>query len=138
MLFADVAVETPTSVGQWVAVGSGIALIVSLAGGVIVSLIRSHVGAVVKDEVHEFVPKAVDRALSTVNVKLDGIITKQDDLSADVAVVRRLEAKIENGLSTKVNAIDERQRQSDQLLNEMHGWLQAQQEWDRHERRTSP
>jgi len=87
-------------------------------------------------EVHTEVPTVVALCLREVNAKLDGIRINQAELSAEVGRVRVLESKIDNGLSAKVDRIDERQRLLVVQVAEIHGWVQSRNHYDGEDRRT--
>jgi hypothetical protein len=129
------ALVWPETVGAWVGAILGLVLIVSALGGVMIGLGRNHIASAVARSVHTEVPAVVALALREVNAKLDGIRINQAELSNEVGIVRRLEAKIENGLSSKVNSIEERQTVLVTQVAEMHGWMQATHQYDGTDRR---
>jgi hypothetical protein len=125
----------PETITAWFGLISAFVVIAVTVGGVMIGLARNHIASAVTRSVHKEVPAVVERALREVNVKLDGIRINQSSLSAELGRVRSLEAKIDNGLTSKVNAIDSRQQRLIVQVGEIHGWLKAVHKWDGFERR---
>jgi hypothetical protein len=124
------AMEYPDTLGGWIAVVAGVALVASILGGAAVSLITRLIESKVDRRIHVEVPAVVALAMREVNTKLDGIRINQLELSSEIAVVRRLEVKIDNGLGSRVENIE----------TEISGLREAftrQYEWDGEDRRNS-
>jgi hypothetical protein len=124
------AMEYPATLGGWIAVVSGIALVASILGGAAVTLITRLIESKVDRRVHVEVPAVVTLAMREVNTKLDGIRINQLELSSEIAVVRRLEVKIDNGLATRVANIEGE-------ITELRKAFTRQYEWDGDDRRNS-
>ena len=137
MILADALFGWPETVGGWAALLLAVITIMTVTGGVIVKLLTRNINGTVYREVHQEVPTVVALCLREVNAKLDGIRINQAELSAEVARVRLLEAKIDNGLSAKVDRIDERQRLLVSQVAEIHGWVQSRNHYDGEDRRTT-
>lgn len=131
----NLALIYPETLGGWVAVAAGVSTIAAIIGGVVVTIVDRRIAAQVAHEVHREVRAVVTDALREVNAKLDGIRINQESLSAEVGIVRRLEAKLENGISRRVESIDTRQDALVEQIAEIHGWIQATRDWDGKERR---
>ena len=127
----------PETVGGWAALVLTVVLIVAAVGGLVVGLQRRNIRSEVYRGVHTEVPTVVALCLREVNAKLDGIRINQAELSAEVGRVRVLESKIDNGLSAKVDRIDERQRLLVGQVPEIHGWVQSRNHYDGEDRRTT-
>jgi len=136
-MFADALFGWPETVGEWAALVLAVITIMAVTGGVIVKLLTRNINGTVYREVHQEVPTVVALCLREVNAKLDGIRINQAELSAEVARVRVLESKIDNGLSAKVDRIDERQRLLVVQVAEIHGWVQFRNHYDGEDRRTT-
>ena len=136
-MFADALFGWPETVGGWAALLLAVITVVAITGGVVVKLMTRNINGTVYREVHQEVPTVVALCLREVNAKLDGIRINQAELSAEVARVRLLEAKIDNGLSAKVDRIDERQRLLVVQVAEIHGWVQSRNHYDGEDRRTT-
>jgi hypothetical protein len=130
-----VAMEYPNSLGGWIAVVSGIALVASIIGGAIVAGVTRWIESKVDRSVHVEVPSVVAFALREVNAKLDGIRINQAELSAEMGRVRILETKIDNGLTSTVAIIEERQSELVVQVAEIHGWMKAARKWNGDDRR---
>jgi len=127
----------PETVGGWAALLLAVVTVIAIVGGVAINLLTRNINGTVYREVHSEVPPIVALCLREVNVKLDGIRLNQAELSAEVARVRVLESKIDNGLSSKVDRIDERQRLLVGQVAEIHGWVQSRNHYDGEDRRTT-
>ncbi len=134
----------PDTVGGWVAMLLSVVLIVAAVGGVAVNVLVRYVQSTSYRDVHTEVPGVVETALREVNAKLDGIRINQAEASVEIARVRMLETKIDNGLTHKVadigatvDRIKQRQIALVGQVAEMHGWMQAQNRYDGVERRTT-
>ena len=125
----------PATLAGWVAVAGGIVAIAATVLGGVIATVRRYVCAAVQEEVHAQVPAAVAGALREVNAKLDGVRVNLTELSGEIAVVRRLEKKIENGLASRTAVIEQRQTVLIEQVAEIHGWLAASRPWDGTERR---
>ena len=136
-MIADALFMWPETVGGWAALLLAAVTVVAITGGVIVRLLTRNINGTVYREVHTEVPQVVALCLREVNAKLDGIRINQAELSAEVARVRVLESKIDNGLSAKVDRIDERQRLLVVQVAEIHGWVQSRNHYDGEDRRTT-
>ena len=137
MTYADALFAWPETVGGWAALLLAVVTVIAVTGGVIVKLLTRNINGTVYREVHTEVPQVVALCLREVNAKLDGIRLNQAELSAEVARVRVLESKIDNGLSAKVDRIDERQRLLVVQVAEIHGWVQFRNHYDGEDRRTT-
>ena len=137
MTISDALFMWPETVGGWAALVLAVILIVAAIGGVVVGLQRRNIRSEVYRGVHTEVPPVVALCLREVNAKLDGIRINQAELSAEVGRVRVLEAKIDNGLTSKVEKIETRQTVLVDQVSEMHGWLKAKNGWNGKDRRTT-
>ena len=142
MTIAHALFMWPETVSGWAGLILALVLIIGGVGGIVVGLQRRNIKSEVYHVVHTEVPLMVESELRGVNVKLDGIRINQAELSAELSRVRVLEAKIDNGLTHKVNDIGEKvdrmkQRQIGLVgqVSEMHGWMQARREYDGTDRR---
>ena len=127
----------PETVGGWAAFVLAVVLVVAAIGGVVVKLLSRNINGEVAKEVHREVPAVVALCLREVNAKLDGIRINQAELSAEVARVRVLESKIDNGLSSRVERIEQRQTLLVTQVSEMHGWMEATHRYDGTDRRAT-
>ena len=136
-MIADALFMWPETVGGWAALLLAVVTVVAITGGVIVKLLGRNIDGTVYREVHTEVPQVVALCLREVNAKLDGIRLNQAELSAEVARVRVLESKIDNGLSSKVEKIEERQNVLVEQVAEMHGWMKSTHRYDGADRRST-
>ena len=127
----------PETVGGWAALLLAVVTVIAIIGGVAVNLLTRNINGTVYREVHSEVPPVVALCLREVNVKLDGIRLNQAEMSAELARVRLLESKIDNGLSTQVERLDERQRVIVAQVAEMHGWMESTHRYDGADRRST-
>jgi len=137
MTYADALFGWPETVGGWAALLLAVVTVVAVVGGVIVKLLTRNINGTVYREVHTEVPQVVALCLREVNAKLDGIRINQAELSAEVARVRILESKIDNGLTSKVEKIETRQTVLVEQVAEMHGWMAASNGWNGEDRRST-
>jgi len=135
-MIADALFMWPETVGGWAALLLAAVTVIAIIGGVAINLLTRNINGTVYREVHREVPPVVALCLREVNIKLDGIRINQAEMSAELARVRLLESKIDNGLSTQVERLDERQRVIVAQVAEMHGWMQTMTGWDGEDRRS--
>ena len=136
-MFADALFGWPETVGGWAALLLAVVTVTAIIGGVAINLLTRNINGTVYREVHSEVPPIVALCLREVNVKLDGIRLNQAEMSTELARVRLLESKIDNGLAAKVDRIDERQRLLVVQVAEIHGWVQSRNHYDGEDRRTT-
>ena len=137
MILLDALFAWPETVGGWAALLLAVVTVIAVVGGVAINLLTRNINGTVYREVHSEVPPVVALCLREVNAKLDGIRINQAELSAEVGRVRVLESKIDNGLSAKVDRIDERQRLLVVQVAEMHGWMESTHRYDGADRRST-
>ena len=135
-MIADALFAWPETVGGWAALLLAVVTVIAIIGGVAVNLLTRNINGTVYREVHTEVPQVVALCLREVNIKLDGIRINQAEMSAELARVRLLESKIDNGLSSQVERLDERQRVIVAQVAEMHGWMQTMTGWNGEDRRS--
>ena len=135
-MIADALFMWPETVGGWAALLLAAVTVIAIIGGVAINLLTRNINGTVYREVHTEVPQVVALCLREVNIKLDGIRINQAEMSAELARVRLLESKIDNGLSTQVERLDERQRVIVAQVAEMHGLMQTMIGWNGEDRRS--
>jgi len=144
MIVGDALFMWPETVGGWAALLLAVVTVMAVTGGVVVKLLTRNIDGTVYREVHTEVPTVVALCLREVNAKLDGIRLNQAEVSAELGRVRLLESKIDNGLTSKVDGLDEKvnrikQRQIAlvEKIGEMHGWMESTHRYDGTDRRST-
>lgn len=143
MILLDAAFNWPETAWGWVASLLAVVTIVSIIGGVIIRLGRSHVDNKIrvdmKDEIKDSVAECVAPLVVSVNDLVgyrreDIAIRNSDRIALNEAVNRivSLETTINNGLSHAAAQTAKDVEEMKIQLAEMHGWMKAThaESWD--------
>jgi len=107
----------PHGLLEWATLAGIVITCTSIVGGAIYSVVRAHINRVVEEKVAAKVDEAVEgisaaivSAVAPLDAKIDGVRLNQSNLSEELSQVKvqgvQLEAKLENGIKHRLDAVE--------------------------------